>query len=57
MDVLCQLNMLNATSGSHLSDDVFDVWDEARPDELDTEAGVTLDVGQELPDIFHERNR
>ena len=48
-DVSCQLNTRKATSKSHLSDDVLDVWHEAGPDELDTEAGVTLDVGQDLP--------
>ena len=51
-DVSCKLNVRKATSKSHLSDDVFDVWSEAGPDELDTEADVTLDVGQDVPDIF-----
>ena len=42
-------------SKSHLSD-ALDVWDEAGPDELDTEADVTLHVGQDLPRYAHERN-
>ena len=46
-----------ATSKSHLSDDVFDVWDEAWPDELDTDPDVTLDVGQDLPVIPNDRDR
>ena len=37
---------------SHLSDDVLDVWDDTGPDELDIEADVTLDVGQDLPYII-----
>ena len=45
----CQLNTRRATSKSHLNDDV---WDEAGPDELDTEADVTLEVGQDFPDIL-----
>ena len=28
------------------------VWDEARPDKLDTETDATLDVGQDLPAIL-----
>ena len=31
---------------------MLDVWDEAGPDELDTEADVTLYVGQDLPDVL-----
>ena len=50
--VSCQLNIRKSTSKSHLSDDVLDVWDEAWPDELDTDADVALDVGQDLSDIL-----
>ena len=31
---------------------MLDIWDEARPDELDTEADATLDVGKNLPNIL-----
>ena len=31
---------------------MLDVWDRAGPDDLDTEADATLDVGQDLPNIL-----
>ena len=51
-DVSCHLNTRKATSKSHLGDDMLDVWVRAGPDDLDTEADATLDVGQDLPDIL-----
>ena len=42
------------TSECHLSDsdEVLGVWDDAGTNELDTEADVTLDDGQDLPEIL-----
>ena len=51
-DVSCRLNTRKATSKSRLSDEMLDVWVKARPNEVDTEAAVTLEVGQDLLFIF-----
>ena len=51
-DVSCQLNTRKATSKSRPSDEMLDVWVIARPNEVDTEAAVTLEVGQNLLFIF-----
>ena len=43
MYVSCQLNIRNMKSKPELRDDMLNVWDEAGPDELDTEGDVTLE--------------
>ena len=39
-------------SESHLNDEMLDVWDDAGTNELDTEADIALDDGQDLPVIL-----
>ena len=41
--VSCHLNIRKMKSKPNLHDDMLDVWDEAGPDELDTEGDVTLE--------------
>ena len=48
----CRLNTRKATSKTRLSDEMLDVWVKARPNEVDTEAAVTLEVGKDLLFIF-----
>ena len=43
MYVSCHLNIRKMKSKPDLRDDMLDVWDEAGPDELDTEGDVTLE--------------
>ena len=43
MYVSCRLNIRKMKSKPDLRDDMLDVWDEAGPDELDTEGDVTLE--------------
>ena len=43
MYVSCHLNIRKMKSKPDLRDDMLGVWDEAGPDELDTEGDVTLE--------------
>ena len=49
MYVSCQLNIRNMKSKPDLLDDMLGVWDEAGPDELDTEGDVTLESWTGFP--------